>query len=187
MNWYLNVWQRLMWGSFVFWMAVWMAAHRLDRQHAVRHFSAAARAHTCRKLTQYPTPSLGFITYIVRWLYCNASVADHCHPLPNGFSMCLAAHWLQRSPILESWNEAGHCCAAAGGGHALLWKENLTGRKLRNKVLRKADKGHKGRNCVCWYVGERVCYGAVSPLPAIMKTNGTAQKFVECSVALNFR
>lgn len=52
--------------------------------------------------------------YAARRLFCDASVANHRHPPPNGFSMCLAAHWLQWSQILESWNEAGHCCAAAG-------------------------------------------------------------------------
>lgn len=50
-------------------------------------------------------------------------------------------------------------------------------------MLRKGDKGHKGQNCV----GECECKGAASPLPAIIKTNGNVQNFVECSAALNFK
>lgn len=185
MNWSHDVWIRLVRRIPPFEMlVVWLALHWLGRQCATCTHTAA-RAQIGRQMTQYPVPSLGFIMYVVRWLFCDASVANHRHPPPNGFSMCLAAHWLQRSQILESWNEAGYCCAPAGGGYTLLWKENLTGRKLRNKVLRKGDKGYRGRNCVL--VGECVCEGAASPLPAIIKTNGNVQNFLECPVALNFK
>ncbi len=68
-----------------------------------------ATCHISCTNTQIAAPSLGFIMYTVRWLFCDASVANHRHPPPNGFSMCLAVHWLQQSQILESCNEAGHC------------------------------------------------------------------------------
>ena len=83
---------------------------------SVPHFNADVNAHTRKKLIQYSIPSLGFIMQVVRWLLCDASVANHHHLLANGFSMCLAAYWLQWSQISESRNEARHCCAAAEKG-----------------------------------------------------------------------
>lgn len=73
--------------------------------------NAAAHAHICRYSNQIHPPS--FIMCIMGWLFCDASVANHHHPPPNSFSMCLATVGLQLSQLLESWNKVRRSWATA--------------------------------------------------------------------------
>lgn len=86
-------------------------------------------------------------------------MARRYHQPQNGFTMCLAARWPQPTRVSESWNEAGHCCAAAEKD-----PQNPTGRKPGNK----GDEVDKGRSCVS------VRGGAASRLPAVRRTGAVA-------------